>query len=228
MNQTMLNKRFLIISSIALILSIAIANSNLINSSQTNLVQAQTPRPETKGIRVNRGRRYSNPLPDFQGSIENYQPKVDRQGQLGNDELPLQFPLTIPAATAVPFGWQTNSFTKTNEFNTGADLQAPVGTPVIAAYPGRVAVTDYSGKLGLIVVLRHEKNSQESQYAHLSQVTVQPGEEVEQGQVIGLVGTTGKTSFPHLHFEWRQLTPSGWIAVDPTIALDGARKRLKD
>ncbi|MGB3695563.1 MAG: M23 family metallopeptidase [Spirulinaceae cyanobacterium] len=224
----MFSKRFLIISSVTLIISLAIAGGNLTELYQTNVAQAQTPRPETEGIRVNRGRRYSNPLPDVQGSVENYQPKVDSQGQLGNNNLPLQFPLGIAAPTTVPFGWGTNPTTKANEFNTGADLQAPVGTPVVAAYPGTVAIADYEEQLGLTVVLRHEKDSQESQYAHLDKILIQSGEQIEQGQVIGLVGTTGKSSFPHLHFEWRQLTPSGWVAVDPTTALGGARKRLGD
>ncbi len=224
----MFPKRYLIISSITLVVSLAIAGSSLIELYQTNLAQAQTPRPETEGIRVNRGRRYSNPLPGFQGSVENYQPKVDSQGQLGNNNLPLQFPLAIAAPTTVPFGWGTNPVTKANEFNTGADLSAPVGTPVIAAYPGTVAIAAYADQFGLTVVLRHEKDSQESQYAHLDKILVQSGEQVEQGQVIGLVGTTGKSSLPHLHFEWRQLTPSGWVAVNPTTALDGARKRLTD
>ncbi|MFW6359372.1 MAG: M23 family metallopeptidase, partial [Chroococcales cyanobacterium] len=114
----------------------------------------------------------------------------------------------------------------TQRFHSGTDIGAPMGTPVLAAYPGEVAVADSLGGYGLTVIIRHLEGSQESRYAHLSQMFVQPGDWVEQGQLIGLVGSTGNSTGPHLHFEWRHLTSTGWVAVDAGLHLEMAMENL--
>jgi murein DD-endopeptidase MepM/ murein hydrolase activator NlpD len=81
-------------------------------------------------------------------------------------------------------------------------------------------VSDNLGGYGLTVILRHDEDNLESRYAHLSRIAVRPGEWVEQGEVIGLVGNTGTSTGPHLHFEMRQLTAQGWIAVDAQEILE--------
>ena len=104
-------------------------------------------------------------------------------------------------------------------FHSGTDVGAPLGTPVVATQSGRVSLADVAGGYGLMVVLRHNDDTLESRYAHLSQLLVQAGEWVEQGEVIGLVGSTGNSTGPHLHFELRQLTENGWIALNPDSLL---------
>jgi murein DD-endopeptidase MepM/ murein hydrolase activator NlpD len=101
-----------------------------------------------------------------------------------------------------------------------------MGTPVLAAYRGEVAAADWSGGYGLMVILRHEGGTQESRYAHLSEIYVRPGDWVEQGVVIGRVGSTGLSTGPHLHFEWRHLTQEGWVAVDAGLHLEYALENL--
>jgi murein DD-endopeptidase MepM/ murein hydrolase activator NlpD len=129
------------------------------------------------------------------------------------------FPLSIPASITSVFGWRMHPIHQSWRFHSGTDLAAPLGTPVLATQAGRVAVSDYLGGYGLTVILRHGEDL-ESRYAHLSQITVSPGEWVEQGEVVGLVGSTGTSTGPHLHFEVRQLTAQGWVAVDAQDVLE--------
>ncbi|NEQ20512.1 MAG: peptidoglycan DD-metalloendopeptidase family protein [Microcoleus sp. SIO2G3] len=132
------------------------------------------------------------------------------------------FPLTIPASITSLFGWRLHPISGDYRFHAGTDLGAPQGTPVIAAASGEVATADFLGGYGLTVILRHEQGTQESRYAHLSEIFVQTGEVVEQGTVIGRVGSTGNSTGPHLHFEWRHLTSDGWVAVDAGAHLEYA------
>jgi murein DD-endopeptidase MepM/ murein hydrolase activator NlpD len=129
------------------------------------------------------------------------------------------FPLSIPAPITSVFGWRMHPIHQSWRFHSGTDLAAPLGTPVLATRAGRVAVSDYLGGYGLTVILRHGEDL-ESRYAHMSQVAVKPGEWVEQGEVVGLVGSTGTSTGPHLHFEVRQLTAQGWVAMDAQDVLE--------
>lgn len=147
-------------------------------------------------------------------------------GRPGAGRGTFMFPLTIPAVITSIFGWRVHPIFGSHRFHSGTDLGADQGTPVIAVTDGRVATADYLGGYGLSVILRHEKDTQESLYAHLSQILVQPGEEVTQGTVIGLVGSTGNSTGPHLHFEWRVATDNGWVAVDPTAHLQFALEQF--
>ncbi len=85
------------------------------------------------------------------------------------------------------------------------DLGAPVGTPIIAAADGEVIIarsSGWNGGYGNYIVIKHPNGTQ-TLYAHASQTNVSSGDSVNQGDVIGLVGATGKATGPHLHFEIR-------------------------
>lgn len=84
----------------------------------------------------------------------------------------------------------------------GVDFVAPTGTPARTVGDGVVEFAGWQGGYGNIVVVRH-RNNQSTAYAHLSRIQVRQGERVEQGQTIGLVGSTGVSTGPHLHFEFR-------------------------
>jgi murein DD-endopeptidase MepM/ murein hydrolase activator NlpD len=147
-------------------------------------------------------------------------------GRPGNGNVSLLFPLAIPAPITSLFGWRTHPITGDSRFHSGTDLGAPMGTPVLAALAGQVALADFFGGYGLSVALNHSKGTQQTLYAHLSEIFVKPGEWVKQGTVIGRVGSTGASTGPHLHFEFRQLTADGWIAQDPGWALEQALAQL--
>ncbi|WP_293152341.1 MULTISPECIES: peptidoglycan DD-metalloendopeptidase family protein [unclassified Microcoleus] len=147
-------------------------------------------------------------------------------GRPGNGNTSLLFPLSIAAEITSPFGWRTHPVMGYGKFHTGTDLGAPMGTPVLAAYAGQVAIADWLGGYGLTVVLSHSKQSQETLYGHLSELFVKPGEFVKQGDTIGRVGSTGMSTGPHLHFEIRQMTAQGWVAIDPGAQLEFAVAKM--
>ena len=97
----------------------------------------------------------------------------------------------------------------------GIDLPYPTGTPVYAAFDGKVRVSDSVGGYGNLIIIRHA-NGLETYYGHLSRRDKEPGDWVNAGDVIGLGGSTGRSSGPHLHFETRY---QGY-AFDPTWLID--------
>lgn len=156
-------------------------------------------------------------------SVRDYYKRTVRPpARLGNGNIRLIFPLSIPASISSAFGWRIHPITGDSRLHSGTDLAAPLGTPVLAAYAGRVAIADFLGGYGLAVAMDHNKGTQQTLYAHLSEIFVKPGEWVEQGMVIGRVGSTGFSTGPHLHFEFRQLTPDGWVAMDAGPQLEYA------
>ena len=92
------------------------------------------------------------------------------------------------------YGWRKG------EFHHGLDIACPVGTPIQAAHAGVVAFSGTKSVYGKTVIIRHA-NGLETLYAHNSKNMVKEGQQVKKGQVIALVGVTGRTTGPHLHFQ---------------------------
>lgn len=126
------------------------------------------------------------------------------------------FPLSIPSPITSLFGFRTHPISGDYRFHAGTDIGAAQGTPVLAAQDGMVTSASNAGGYGLMVVLQHalEETQLESRYAHLAEIFVEAGKEVKKGDVIGLVGSTGNSTGPHLHFEMRQMTADGWVLVN--------------
>ncbi len=99
------------------------------------------------------------------------------------------------------YGYRTDPFTKATKFHYGMDFTAPRGTPIYASGNGRVARADATATgYGNHVVIDHGYGYQ-SLYAHLYKYNVKPGQKVNRGDVIGFVGSTGRSEAPHLHYE---------------------------
>ena len=100
------------------------------------------------------------------------------------------------------FGPRFHPILRTTRLHQGVDWAAPTGTPVSAAFDGRVAFAGDAGAYGNLIKLLHV-DGRETRYAHLSKFApnLTPGQVVRAGQVIGYVGSTGRSTGPHLHFE---------------------------
>ncbi|MGW6456356.1 M23 family metallopeptidase [Streptomyces sp. NPDC055078] len=106
------------------------------------------------------------------------------------------------AGSFVSTAYQTGGGQWSSGSHTGIDFRAPSGTSVVAVGAGTVVEAGWAGAYGNNVVLRMNDGSY-TQYGHLSAVTVSAGQRVMAGQQIGLAGSTGNSSGPHLHFEAR-------------------------
>ncbi len=100
-------------------------------------------------------------------------------------------------------GFRTDPFTGERAYHAGIDIANRRGTPVYAAQNGRVVYTGYRGNYGRTVILRHPQGYI-TIYAHLEKIYVKRSQTVQQGNKIGTVGNTGRSTGPHLHFEIHQ------------------------
>ncbi len=98
------------------------------------------------------------------------------------------------------FGWRADPFTGQPALHTGLDYEAAVGTPVVAAAGGVVVAQELQPAYGNMVEIDHG-NDLVTRYAHLARFAVRKGDLVRRGQKLGEVGTSGRSTGPHLHFE---------------------------
>ena len=98
------------------------------------------------------------------------------------------------------FGYRTNPITGNNTFHTGIDIAAAQGTKIKAAYPGTVRKTGEDSRSGKYIYLTHS-NGFETLYCHCSKILAEEGAVIRQGETVALVGSTGWSTGPHLHFE---------------------------
>ena len=114
------------------------------------------------------------------------------------------WPLPQSFTITSQFGYRTDPFTGEISYHSGTDIAAPYGTPVLAAAGGTVTVANatdpWGGSYGYYVKIQHD-GTFDTLYAHCSSICVTPGQRVQQGEVIGYVGSTGNSTGNHLHFE---------------------------
>ena len=120
----------------------------------------------------------------------------------------------IPDGESSGFGWRDDPIRHDNRFHSGTDFRADPGTPVLAAGDGVVTFTGRQGGYGNIIYVDHG-GGVVTRYAHLRKIETTKGAAVSAGDQIGQVGSTGRVTGPHLHFEVRL----DGRAVDPVMAL---------
>jgi murein DD-endopeptidase MepM/ murein hydrolase activator NlpD len=134
---------------------------------------------------------------DVMSSIE---AKVLQQSVL-KDMLPNSSPIGA-AYNSSSYGWRIDPFNGNKAFHEGLDFTANTGTPIRAAADGIVSVAELTHAYGNMVKIDHGAGL-ETRYAHASKLMVKAGERVVKGQVVALVGSTGRSTGPHLHYEIR-------------------------
>lgn len=123
------------------------------------------------------------------------------QLQLGIVSIPSARPVEIVTVNS-GFGVRSDPFRGGRAMHAGVDMPGPVGTPIYATADGRVGRAGWYGGYGNLVELEHGRGIQ-TRYGHLSSILVAPGTRVKRGQLIGLMGSTGRSTGSHLHYEVR-------------------------
>lgn len=139
--------------------------------------------------------------------------------------LPARRGISIPSITPVAsvrlssgYGMRVHPVLGGRRAHKGVDIAAPVGTPIRATADGVVGMADWNGGYGLYVELDHGGNM-ETRYGHMSRIAVASGQQVRKGDIIGYVGSTGRSTGPHLHYEVRVAGE----AVNPLLYMPGGQ-----
>jgi murein DD-endopeptidase MepM/ murein hydrolase activator NlpD len=177
------------------------------------------------GMIAARGQRaMGGPLiPLFTGPGNDLDPRFARFGaslarMSAMEQALVRIPNTLPASLefiSSGFGYRADPFTGGAAFHSGLDFRGPVGAPILAAAAGTVSFTGVKQGYGNCVEISHG-NGLLTRYAHMSRIEARVGEAVGPGKVIGAIGSTGRSTGPHLHFEVRIADR----AVDPRPFLE--------
>ena len=126
-----------------------------------------------------------------------------------------KLPLAMPVKSS--FRYSSNFGRRWGRRHEGIDMAAPIGTPIYATGDGVITHAGRQGAYGNLIKIQHELGT-ETRYGHLSRIRVKPGQRVSQGELIGDMGNTGRSTGPHLHYEVRM----NGRAVDPMSFIKAA------
>jgi len=187
---------------------------------------------DPKSVLVSAQRAMGGPLQlvssEADGSMD---PRFERLGlsmarmdalERGLDGIPQVMPADINSMSS-GFGYRRDPFTGRSALHSGLDFAAPTGTPIHAAAAGTVSFVGNKSGYGRVVEIRHG-NGLMTRYAHMSRWKAKKGDKVAAGDVIGAIGSTGRSTGPHLHFEVRMNDR----AVNPRKFLEAAPHVLEE
>lgn len=132
-------------------------------------------------------------------------------------------PTAMPAAVMMMssgFGYRSDPFTGAAAMHSGLDFKGPIGTPILAAAEGKITAAEFQSGYGNTIEITHP-NGLVTRYAHLSGFTVSLGQQVGRGVQIGRMGSTGRSTGSHLHFEVRlngqAINPRKFLEANPDV-----------
>ncbi len=138
--------------------------------------------------------------PQFRAMFNSWK-SLDSGGQ-SSVAIPSAKPVTLNISLSSGFGVRSDPFRGGAAMHAGVDIPGPIGTPVYATADGIVGRAGWVGGYGNLIELEHGEGIQ-TRYGHLSQIIAQPGSRVTRGQLIGMMGSTGRSTGSHLHYEVR-------------------------
>jgi murein DD-endopeptidase MepM/ murein hydrolase activator NlpD len=161
----------------------------------------------------------------FQQLFASWETTAPGQAVTTNVSIPSGMPLA-GARMSSGYGMRNHPVLRRRARHKGVDLAAPTGTPVYATADGTVGRADWFSSYGLFIKIEHG-GALETRYAHLSKLAVNAGEAVRKGDLIGYVGSTGRSTGPHLHYEVRvdgqAVNPMPFMKeTSPVVALEQA------
>lgn len=171
------------------------------------------------------------PFEAFSDADENIDSRFERLGlslarmavlERALDGLPQVVPASVQNITS-GFGYRRDPFNGRSAMHSGIDFKGAAGSPIFAAAEGRIAFAGWKSGYGKTVEIAHG-NGMLTRYAHLSRIDVKPGQQIEAGATLGGLGSTGRSTGPHLHFEVR----INDRAVNPRPFLEAAPDVLKE
>jgi murein DD-endopeptidase MepM/ murein hydrolase activator NlpD len=156
-------------------------------------------------------------LPDLQSRLEETKLSIEEYKKM-MAILPTFWP-TVSERVTSEFGTRRDPFTRKLTLHSGLDIAGPSGDPIYAAANGTITDIAYSNARGNYVTISHPSGLK-TNYLHMKIVTATKGAKVQQGEEIGQLGSTGRSTGPHLHFE---VIKNG-VTVDPAFYLSKSRK----
>ncbi|MCO5066132.1 MAG: peptidoglycan DD-metalloendopeptidase family protein [Rhizobiaceae bacterium] len=158
----------------------------------------------------------------FDSKVKELDEALDRLGGLKQEARALPFANPAPGrSVSSRFGVRTDPLLGTPAMHSGMDFRAPSGTPILATGYGTVTEAGWNGGYGQMVEIKHA-NGFATRFGHMSAIHVTVGEQVKPGDVLGEVGSTGRSTGPHMHYEIRR----NGVAIDPADFL-AAGKRIE-
>jgi murein DD-endopeptidase MepM/ murein hydrolase activator NlpD len=118
------------------------------------------------------------------------------------ERMPTVEPIEGPYAISSSYGWREDPFTGEDNYHYGIDFRAPLGTPVRATAAGEVSSVGQHADYGLMVTIDHG-DGVETRFAHLESTQCREGTRVQRGDIIGTLGSSGRSTGPHVHYEVR-------------------------
>ena len=171
------------------------------------------------------------PFVPLEKELDDLDPRFERMGnslarmatlERALEAIPQVTPHGNPSITS-NFGYRRDPFNGRAARHPGIDFRGPIGSPIYAAAPGKVIYAGWRGGYGRLVEIRHD-NGLVTRYAHLRRIDAKVGDSVDAGETIGGLGSSGRSTGPHLHFEVR----INGRAVNPRPFLETAPDVLKE
>lgn len=204
--------RALVLGTMAVAMMAMAPAPALASASAAATAEIKAPKRETAEIPTKADTKFQQLFASWKKSeIE----KPAMKGAMGVASMPSRMPLENARFTSL-YGSRIHPVTGGRKNHDGIDLAAPTGTPIYATADGRVEMAQWYGGYGNFVEIDHGGDV-ETRYGHMSRMNVSAGQAVKKGDLIGWVGSTGRSTGPHLHYEVR----IAGNAVDPQPYLKG-------